>query len=191
MSINLPEGIDYSKYYGKSGMSTKHWGSAAWDFLFISIIGRYPVKISNSQEDLEIRDNFKNLFFSLPIILPCIFCRNSFKIFLKELPLEPYLVGRIELMYWLYLMKDKVNKKLICQENICYNDEKKRLKELFYTNQIKENEYYNDIKKFKNENFNTISSPPFEDVLKHYEKYRATCNNKAKKCSILPKSTLD
>jgi len=185
MSIHLPEEINYNKYYSLFGMSTSKWGKSAWDFLFISIMGRYPIKITNSIEHLEIRENFKNLFISLPIILPCIFCRESFKIFLIELPIESYLIGRIELMYWLYLMKDKVNKKLINQEKKCYNDEKKRLKKLFYNNQITETEYYNNITLFKKDNFNTIPSPPFKTILNYYEKYRAKCNKKAKKCSIL------
>jgi hypothetical protein len=182
MSIQLPHNINYNLFYSKNGCSTKYWGPAAWNFLFTSIIGRYPIKITKSIEDLEIKENFKNLFLSLPIILPCIFCRNSFKEFLKALPLEPFLVGRIELMYWLYLMKDKVNKKLICQETICYNEEKKRLKQLFYNKQISKDIYYKQIKQFKSENFVTIPSPPFRDVLLNYEKYRAKCNKKAKKC---------
>ena len=183
--IDLPNNIDYSKYNGKSGMSTSDWGPAAWDFLFTSIIGRYPIKINEaSSDDLEIKKAFKNMLCSLQTILPCIFCRNSFKGFLKELPIDEYLVGRIELMYWLYLMKDKVNKKLICQENICYNDEKKRLKASFYSKNITELDYYSKVKKFKIDTFVTVPTPPFQEVLDKYESYRANCDKRAKKCSL-------
>lgn len=183
MSVKLPEGIDYSKYYSNSGMSTKHWGPALWKGLFTSIMGHYPVKVE-SEDDLQIKKSFKNLLCSLQTIMPCIFCRNSFKGFLKELPIEPYLIGRIELMYWLYQMKDKVNQKLLYQENICYNDEKKRLKALFYLKQISESDYYLKVNEFKKETFDTISTPSFEEVLEQYESLRAVCSKKAKKCSL-------
>jgi hypothetical protein len=116
--------------------------------------------------------------------MPCIYCRESFKGFLKELPIEPYLVGRIELMYWLYQMKDKVNNKLLRQESKCYTDEKKRLKALFYTNQISEDEYYKKVSEFKRETFQTIPTPPFKEVLDKYESLRAVCSAKAKTCAL-------
>jgi len=190
MSIKLPENIDYSKYYGASGMSTKFFGPRLWDSLFVSILGRYPIRI-NTSDDLEIKQAFKCTLTSLSIILPCIFCRNSFEGFLEELPIEPYLIGRIELMYWLYLMKDKVNLKLICQENICYNEQKGKLKAMFYTKEITEDEYYKRTKSFKNDNSVTIPTPPFQEVLDKYEAQRAHCDKKAKKCSLPKKETND
>ena len=183
MSIKLPEKIDYNKYYGDSGINTRFWGCRLWDSLFVSIIGRYPIRIKTS-DDIEIKHAFKSMLTNLSIIMPCIFCRNSFKDFLEQLPIEPYLIGRIELMYWLYQMKDKVNQKLIYQENICYNDEKKKLKNMFYKNQITEQEYYQKVKQFKIETFITILSPPFKEVLDKYEAQRAHCDSRAKKCSL-------
>ena len=183
MSIKLPEDIDYSKYYGKSGMSTAYWGSRLWDSLFVSIIGRYPIRIK-TKEDIEIKHSFKSMLTNLSIIMPCVFCRNSFVGFLQELPIEPYLIGRIELMYWLYQMKKKVNQKLICQENICYNEEKGKLKAMFYTKEISEKEYYKKIKQFKLDTFVTIVTPSFKEVLDKYESQRAKCDPRAKKCSL-------
>lgn len=183
MKVILPENIDYSKYYGKSGISTRFWGCRAWDFLFVSILGRYPIKVI-TKEDLEIKQAFKSMLTNLSLVMPCIFCRNSFKEFLQELPIEDYLIGRIELMYWLYLMKDKVNKKLIKLEHNCYNDEKSKLKGMFYNKEISEEEYYKKVKEFKYDNFVTIPTPPFKEVLDKYETQRARCDPRAKKCSI-------
>jgi hypothetical protein len=183
MSIKLPKDIDYSKYSSNSGMSTKYWGSRLWDSLFVSILGRYPIRIK-TKDDIEIREAFKSMLINLSIILPCVFCRDSFAIFLKELPIQPYLIGRIELIFWLYKIKDKVNKKLIYQENICYKDQKKKLKAMFYTKQITEKEYYKKVKHFKNNIFVTIISPPFQEVLDKYEAQRAQCDPKVKKCSL-------
>lgn len=182
-SVTLPKDIDYSKYYGISGMNTRYWGPKLWDGLFISILGRYPIKVI-TKEDTEIKQAFKSMLTNLSVVMPCIFCRNSFKGFLQELPIEEYLIGRIELMYWLYLMKDKVNKKLICQENKCYNDEKSKLKAMFYNKEITEEEYYKKVKEFKDENFETIPTPPFKEVLDKYEAQRAICDKKAKKCRL-------
>jgi len=184
-SIQLPDNIDYSKYENIGGMSTKHWGPGAWKFLFTSIMGRYPININiHNAEHIIIQNTFKNTLIGLQIMMPCIYCRESFKQFLLELPIEPYLVGRIELMYWLYLMKDKVNQKLLTQENSCYNDEKKRLKQLFYTKQITKDDYYTQLSAFKEETFHTIPSPPFNEVLEQYENLRAVCSDKAKTCAL-------
>ena len=130
----VPKDIDYTKYSSNTGMKTKMWGPHAWNFLFVSILGAYPVKIdSKDPEHIKIRKHFKGLMTSLPVILPCIFCRKSFKEFLKELPIEPYLRSRITLFYWLYLMKDKVNKKLITQERKAYSEKKRELRDLFFS----------------------------------------------------------
>jgi hypothetical protein len=186
MNIKLPSNIDYSKYTSESGMATSQWGGKAWDFLFTSIIGRYPIIINETNpQHLLIKLKFKNMLTGLKDTLPCIYCRNSYKDFIKELPIEPHLIGRIELMYWLYLIKDKVNIKLINQEKICYLDEKKRLKELFYNKKISENDYYIKINNFKQFTFKTIPTPPFEQVLDKYEMFRAECSQKSLSC-VLP-----
>lgn len=179
------EEIDYTKFHSKSGMKTKMWGPHAWNFLFVSILGTYPVKInSNNKEHLKIKRHFKSLMLSLPVILPCVFCRRSFKSFLKELPIEPYLRSRIDLFYWLYLMKDKVNKKLIEQERQAYILKKKELKKKYENNQITKKQLKKEILEYRQNSFCTIPSPPFEKVLRKYEKYRAkSCSQKAQTCA--------
>jgi hypothetical protein len=183
--INLPKNIDYTLYHNTSGMSTKHFGPQAWGFLFTSILGRYPVKIDNkNKEHIKIARAYHDILTNLKITLPCIYCRKSYTQFLKELPIKPFLVGRIELFYWLYLMKDKVNKKLINQEKKLYKNKKKKLQNLYKTNKINREEYENNLYKLKLKIFKTIPSPPFEDVLNQYEKLRANCTKKLKTCSI-------
>lgn len=109
--------MDYSTYAFDSGMNTKEWGPGLWKFLFMSILGRYPKKIDDkNREHIALKMYYKDFLTNLGYIMPCVFCRQSYIEFLRELPLEPFLVGKIELMYWLYLIKDKVNKKLLEQE---------------------------------------------------------------------------
>jgi hypothetical protein len=190
MKVMLPEDIDYSIFHSLQGMATSEWGPNCWDFLFTAIIGRYPIKIK-TKGDIKIKRAFKEFLSNLEMILPCIFCRNSLEIFVKELPIDPYLVGRIELMYWLYLIKDKVNKKLICQEKKCYKDEKIKLKQMFSDKKISKEDYYKKVIEFKNNTFFTIPTPSFKKVLEQYEQYRAVCSKKALTCVLPEKKKLD
>ncbi len=116
--------------------------------------------------------------------MPCVFCRESFKGFCQELPIERFMVGRVELMYWLYLIRGKVNDKLIGQEQQCYNNEKKGLKRKYYNGDIDRSTYYNLLNKIKKSTLITKPSPPFIDVLRKYESIRAVCSTKAKTCSL-------
>ncbi len=141
-------------YDSSSGMSTRDWGPACWDFLFTSILGQFPVNVI-SHRDKKIQNEFRKMLNSLQFILPCTFCRKSFRKFMKELPVEEYLSGRLKLMYWLYLMKDKVNKKLLDQEK---------------NGTIKTN-------------FKTVNTPSFKQVLDKYEKFRAKCSAAQQTCS--------
>ena len=176
--------MDFSKYYSNDGMNTKVWGPRLWDFLFISVLGRYPVKIDKTnKEHCELRDHYKSLFTLLQFILPCVYCRNSYIKFLNELNLEKYLSGRIQLMYFIYSLKDKVNKKLQKQELLNYNKTKQKLKIYYNNGRITKEEYYKMLKRCAQKTFYVIPSPPFKDVLDKYEKYRAKCSNKTKSCS--------
>lgn len=171
--IPLPVNIDYTKYNGTEGMSTKHWGPAYWVFLFTSVMGSYPVKVDwDNNDHVIISKEFKNTITSLVYILPCIFCRESFNTYISELPIEPYLVGRIELMFWLYLIKNKVNTKLIRQERKALIKAMEEMSELDFEECVK-NSFY------------TTKTPPFEEVLDHYESLRAVCSKDIKKCVIM------
>ena len=160
-----------------SGMATKQWGPKLWDSLFIMILGTYPPKIIfKNKKHLKIKNTFKYTLLGLKYTLPCAFCRESFKKFIKQIPIQNYLDSRINLMYWLYQIKDLVNKKLIKQEKeyiIKINNDMK-------SGKISKSEY--DISKKKC--FKTIPSPPFIEVLQKYENYRAQCNKILKKCVI-------
>lgn len=175
-------------YTSTSGLSTKMWGPSGWYFLFSCIMGGYPVKIDdNNKEHLIIKKHFKKLISSLGYTMPCIFCRESFKQFCIQLPIDNSLASRMDLMKWLYDIRDKVNKKLIAQEKKCYNNEKIRLKKMYYlqpkTKQRKEM-YYQKLAEFKNKTMITQPSPPFKEVLDKYESIRAVCSKKAKTCSL-------
>jgi hypothetical protein len=145
------------KYSSSSGMNTRTWGPQLWNSLFIMILGSYPVKIEQyNKEHLKIKKSFKNTLTGLQYTLPCIFCRKSFAEFLKTLDINEFLSGRIKLAFWLYTIKDLVNSKLIKQS----------------TEAKKEGRWCPE----------TVKSPKFKDVLDKYEKYRAKCDKKLKRC---------
>jgi len=165
-------------------MATSEWGPATWKSLFISIMGRYPMRINtNSQEHLELARAFKNTLLDLRYTLPCVYCRRSYVEFTNELDINGYLVGRIELMYWLYLIKDKVNKKLIAQEQICYNRELSKLKLQYKYTDFTQVSFQEKVKELQKNIFKTIKSPPFESVLAHYESFRAVCSESTLSCN--------
>ncbi len=172
-----------NKYNSLSGMKTTAWGGSAWNFLFISILGTYPEKLDIKNKDhMRIKKEFKNLFLSLGYILPCIFCRESYKKFIKEMPIDNYMSGRIKLFSWLYKLKDKVNKKLIKQENECFKQEHQKILLKFKEKKINKTQYNCLYKKLEKDILYTIESPPLIEVLNYYEQFRAGCNNKTKSC---------
>lgn len=94
-------------------MDTKKWGVRFW--LSIHFIS-YPYP--NKQCDPKYYDIF---FESLGNVLPCIYCRNSYKGFCHELPYKHFLLDcdndSKEIFYWTYLIHNKVNDKLRDQGN--------------------------------------------------------------------------
>lgn len=172
----------YQRFCSTSGLSTKHWGGPAWYFLF-SCVMSYPPQIEpNNVNHKEIQKQFKLMFTSLGFTMPCIHCRNSYKQFMNELPIDSFLIGRIELMRWLYTIRDKVNNKLIKQEYDKYNKLKKEYKKMFYNGELSRQQYYSNVQHAKLTTLQTKPSPPFLNVLEKYESIRANCSQKT--CSI-------
>ena len=119
---------------------------------------------------------------SLGYVMPCVFCRESYKKFIKDMPIDNSLSGRVKLCFWLYKLKDKVNKKLIKQETDCFKNEHEKLLKKLKDKKINKSQYKCLHDKLKKDIFYTQPSPTFVDVLNHYEQYRAGCNNKTKTC---------
>lgn len=167
--------MDTSKKFSSTkGLKTSKWGPSAWNYLFCSIMGAYPFIIDNNNyEHMQIKKEFINLFSSLRYTLPCATCQESYKIYWKEIPIEEYLSGRISLMNWLYKVRDKVNKKLICQENELFRLEKNKINNIYKIKDITKEKYDKIIKKLKEKICITQKSVSFLTVLNYYESKRA------------------
>lgn len=90
-------------------MDTRFWGPDGWR-LFHSIVVGYPTNPTKLDKQI-----YQQFFESVGYVLPCIYCRNSFNQYIKELPLENWLDSRIQLSKWLYQIHHKVNQKLLNQ----------------------------------------------------------------------------
>ena len=90
-------------------MQTTKWGPDAW-CLFGSIVANYPCNPSESDKRL-----YQCFFCHLGNILPCIYCRLSYREYIEELPIQDWLSNCKKLRYFLYLFHNKVNGKLRSQ----------------------------------------------------------------------------
>jgi len=97
-----------------NGMMTKVWGPPGWFFLHTVSFG-YPVDpqkfdSDNGQPPGTTSANYKNFFTNVGDILPCKYCRESYKNFVADLP--PDVTNRDTLVEWLWTIHNKVNEKL-------------------------------------------------------------------------------
>lgn len=159
-----------------NGINPKLWGASFWKTLFY--VGmNYPLKIDNKNKcHISIKKHYKMFFCSLQYTLPCIFCLESYRRFWKEDDIDKFLNTRMDLLKWLYTLKDKVNRKLIFQEKSKFNSERKELLDKY-------KDKYGSVKTWKKSvelDFNTKldklakrimktkTSPPFKAILENW-----------------------
>ena len=110
-------------------MNQNIWGSQLW-FSLHTISMNYPNKPNYIQ-----KQDYKNFFISLQYVIPCTVCRKNYQRHLKELPIEPALVSRNKLVYWLIDIHNMVNaeigKKIMPYKNIIDKYEKIYDKKIF------------------------------------------------------------
>ena len=84
--------------------NTNIWGPSAWKFLH-TITFNYPMNPSNYDKDV-----YKNFFKNLGLILPCGICSYNYNIHLDKYPIENYLSKKEDLVKWLIIIHNEVNK---------------------------------------------------------------------------------
>lgn len=102
-----------------NGMITKIWGSAGWLFNHSVTFG-FPLKPSEEQ-----KDQYLVYFRALGDVLPCGYCRDSYRRFIEEdgTRLDRSVVeNRESLTRWFYQLHCKVNEKLGLEYLITYPD---------------------------------------------------------------------
>lgn len=102
-----------------NGLITKIWGESAWIFGH-SITFGYPINPT-----IEQINNYKNYFTLLGDVLPCKYCRESYKKFITTGETEltnDKLKNRETLTKWFYNIHNKVNEKLEIDYGTTYED---------------------------------------------------------------------
>ena len=66
--------------------------------------------------------NAKLFFAQAENLLPCKYCRESYRGYIRELPIDNFLDSRASLAYWLYQIHNKVNDKLRKQGYLVEDD---------------------------------------------------------------------
>jgi hypothetical protein len=153
-------------------MNSVAFGPPTWRAMFFIAAG-YDVNPTPK----KIKDPQYEMFFrSLGGVLPCKFCRDSYKQFYEELDINKYFGKRCGLMRFVYDMKNKVNEKLIKQEQLLLQEKRQELKKAI--TQKEKDKIKLEMKKIKY----TKPAPPFDEVVAEYEKHRAGCSKKLKSC---------
>jgi len=84
-------------------MDPSKWGSPTWTF-FHSVGFDAPERLSGKQQ------KFYKEFYTTYIsnLLPCGGCREHYKMWLKVIPINPFLATRCHLTYWIYIIHNLV-----------------------------------------------------------------------------------
>jgi hypothetical protein len=161
------------------GINPKKWGPHFWQTLFFTGLN-YPVSINPKNKcHATLKSQYKAFYGSLQYTLPCIFCLESYRRFWKEEPIEKYLDSRASLMKWLYILKDKVNKKLIQQERQTFLSKKRELKERYISkfgtkwDKTTELQFDNAVARLKTRIQKTKQSPTWKQTQEYFTSLRS------------------
>ena len=157
-------------------MDTKFWGPPGWVFLH-TITFNYPWKIDNKNPEHRQRKKYtKQLFENQQYTLPCKYCRDSFKRFLRELPIDPHLGSRRSLTRWFYNIHNKVNAKLREQEMEAVEALFSQLEAKVAAALLTKRSAYQQLKAFVEKTMITDPDPTFAEICTTYEAHRAGCS---------------
>ncbi len=102
-----------------NGLITKIWGPGAWEFLHSVTFG-YPTSPTDEQ-----KEQYRDFFIQVGNILPCKYCRDSYKKFISTgntKLTDNVFENRKTLTSWFYDIHEKVNNKLGVTYGVSYKD---------------------------------------------------------------------
>ncbi len=103
------------------GMVTSVWGPPLWHSLH-TISFNYPVKPTKEQ-----KENYYNYFKCLENVLPCKYCRDNYKVNLKNLKFgKSHFKNRESLSKFVYNLHEHVNKNLGKKSTLSYDQVRDR-----------------------------------------------------------------
>lgn len=119
-------------------MESSVWGPPAWIFLH-SITLNYPEKPTSKD-----KKEYKSFFYSLSNILPCKVCRINYKNNLVKYPIDKYLNSKKNMVYWLVLIHNEVNRE--CgKRQFTYTEAIKHFDKLYSNKSLSEGFSHNSL----------------------------------------------
>lgn len=115
------------------GVKTKVFGKYAWLVLegVAKFYDEYMVSEATKKEKLEMQTLFKEFFFLLAFVLPCVYCRISYREFTStEIKIEHYLNKPDGGKKFVYDLHCRVTKKLWDQEREDHKNDPKALSKI-------------------------------------------------------------
>lgn len=106
-------------YYTINIMNTNKWGPPMWKSLHAISFG-YPVKPTHEQ-----KKSYMTFFLSVGDVLPCSFCRVSYKKYIYSHPTildDSIMASRYTLTKWLFDIHNRINEKLGVTYDVTYKD---------------------------------------------------------------------
>jgi hypothetical protein len=111
--------LNNSEDNSNNGLITKIWGPHLWEALHAITFG-FPKKPTDEQ-----RENYKRFFTDVGNVMPCVYCRNSYKGFIADgnaKLTDDVFIDRDSITRWLYRLHQEVNNKLSVDYNVAYEE---------------------------------------------------------------------
>ena len=101
----------------------KKWGPHVWYILDLMVVRLDP-------DDQVLTNHIMMQIVSLMETIPCDKCRDHYKAYMRNNPIEKSLTNRMELARWLYALKSEINKREN-KKNISFQNYLRNLKTSF------------------------------------------------------------
>jgi len=142
-------------------METQHWGRPLWVALF-DIAAGYTVN-----KNPDKKEQYKRFFESLGDVLPCSYCRKTYRPFLDLLNFDKYVEEEEGLIHLVYDMKCLVNEKLARQAQSRFLEERERILDSGLTRKEKDAAITREAAKLP-----VRRTPPREQVIRDVLRHR-------------------
>lgn len=96
-------------------MQVSKWGPGLWTTLHCMT---FNYSLKPTKED---RHKYLIFFTVLGQMLPCKYCRDSYNIYIKHIPIRPYLDSREGVTLWLHTIHNLINNKLF-KDGVYFKD---------------------------------------------------------------------
>ncbi len=97
-------------------MNVNKWGPGGWIFLH-TITFNYPEKPTKAD-----KKKYTDFFNMVGGMLPCKYCRDSYNIYAKYVPINKFVDSREGITYWLYYIHNLVNDKIFKNDTTSFDE---------------------------------------------------------------------